>query len=299
MLQRAGPLKQDVLMILGENQTYVWTEEILRLPVVVTQAAPFRVRIEPPKTPLVRSGSMNLKVIAERTPDYNGPIQVLLLQNPPGVGSAGSVQIPEGQTEALISINANGDAPVRSSPIAVRAFATVGNGLIETCSPFVPLQVEEPYVSLEFLQAAVEQGKETPLLVKVTKRKDFEGEALTTLYGLPANATVEPLKLTKDLAELVFTVKAAADAQVGNHQNLFCQILIPENGELVVHNLGTGRLRLDPPPPPKAEEPAPAPMPEPMPVAQAEPPRPLSRLEQLRLEQKQKVEAQKSGGGGE
>ncbi|MBX3442496.1 MAG: PPC domain-containing protein [Planctomyces sp.] len=295
-LQLAGPLKQDVLMILGENQVYVWTEEILRLPVVVSQAAPFQVRIEEPRVPLVRGGSMNLKVVAERTGDYTGPIQVLLLQNPPGVGSAGSVQIPEGQTEALIPVNANGDAPVRVSEIAVRAIATVGNGVIETCSPAVPLAVEEPYVTLEFHAAAVEQGKETPLLVTVTKRKDFDGEAQTVLYGLPPNAVAEPLKLTHDTQELVFTIKAPPETPAGNNQNLFCQILIPENGDQIVHNLGTGRLRVDPPPPMPVAQSEPAPMAEPMP--EAAPPRPLSRLEQLRLEQKKRDEAQRSGEGG-
>jgi hypothetical protein len=291
-LNVSGPLKQDVLMILGENQVYVWTEEILRLPVVVTQAAPFKVRIEQPKVPLVRGGSLNLKVVAERTGDFKGPIQVLLLQNPPGVGSAGSVQIPEGQTEAIIAMNANGDAPVRETPIAVRAIATVGNGVIESCTPFVPFRVEEPYVNFEFQAAAVEQGKETPLLVKVTKRKDFEGEAQTTLYGLPPNTTTEVLKVNKETAELIFTIKATPEAPAGNNQNLFCQVLVPENGDMIVHNLGTGRLRIDPPPP-KPAEPAATPEPAPMPVAQAAPPKPLSRLEQLRNDQKGRDEAQK------
>jgi len=48
----------------------------------------------------------------------------------------------------------------------------VGNGIVETCSPFVPLKVEEPYLKFKFEQAAVEQGKETPLLIKIEKRKD-------------------------------------------------------------------------------------------------------------------------------
>jgi len=192
-------------------------------------------------------------------------------------------------------MNANGDAPVRMSPIAVRAIATVGNGTVESCTPFVPLQVEEPYFSLEFQAAAVEQGKETPLLVKVTKRKDWEGEAQTTLYGLPPNATTDVLKLTKDTAELVFTIKATPEAPAGNNQNLFCQVLIPEAGETIVHNVGTGRLRIDPPPPMPAATPEPAAAP--MPVAQAEPPKPLSRLEQLRLDQKKRDESQKGGGG--
>jgi len=102
------------------------------------------------------------------------------------------------------------------------------------------------------------------------------------------------IKVTKDTAEFSFTIKAAANAPAGNNQNLFAQILIPENGDMVIHNLGTGRLRIDTPPPPKPNEPPPmeaVPMPEPMPVAVVvAPPRPLSRLEMLRLQQKEKTQ---------
>lgn len=294
-LKVEGRFKQNILMVLGQNQQTVWTEEQTRLPVVVTQAAPFKVTIEPPKVPIVRGGSLNLKVIAERTGEFKGPIQVLFLQNPPGISSSGSVSIPEGQTEALISVNCNGDAPVGDWPIAIRCISTVGNGPIETCTPFVPIRIEEQYMTLEFAAAAMEQGKELPMFVKVTKRKDFEGEAVATLYGLPANTTAEPIKVTKETAEFSFTIKAAANSPAGNNQNLFAQILIPENGDMVIHNLGTGRLRIDTPPPPKPNDPPPmpTPMPEPMPVAAvvAPPPKPLSRLEQLRLLQKEKAAA--------
>ena len=294
-LKVQGAFKQNILMVIGQNQQSVWTEEQTRLPVVVTQAAPFKVTIEPPKVPIVRGGSLNLKVVAERTGDFKGAIQVLFLQNPPGISSSGSVSIPEGQNEALISVNCNGDAPVGDWPIAVRCISTVGNGPIETCTPFVPIRIEEQYMTLEFAAAAMEQGKELPMFVKVTKRKDFEGEAVATLYSLPANTTAEPIKITKDTTEFTFTIKAAANAPAGNNQNLFAQIMVPENGDMVVHNLGTGRLRIDTPPPPKPDAPpmpTPMPMPEPMPVAAvaAPPPKPLSRLEQLRLQQKEKTQ---------
>ncbi|RLS55918.1 MAG: peptidase [Planctomycetota bacterium] len=296
-LKVEGAFQQSILMVLGPNQQTVWKEEQTRLPVVVTQPAPFKVRIEPPKVPMVRGGSLNLKVIAERVGDFKAPIQVLFLQNPPGVSSSGSISIPEGQNEASIPVNCNGNAPVGDWPIALRCIATVGNGPVESCTPFVPIRIEEQYMTLEFAQAAVEQGKEVPMFVKVTKRKDFEGEAVATLVGLPANSTAETVKVTKDTTEFSFTIKAAANTPPGNNQNLFAQILIPENGDMVVHNLGTGRLRVDTPPPPKPNEPAPMPtpmpMPEPMPVAAAAPPpKPLSRLEMLRLQQKEKAAAQ-------
>lgn len=291
MVSVEAALKQDILMVRGQNNNVVWNEEQLRLPVVVREKLPFKLSVETPKVPLVRGGSMNLKVKCERAEGFTGPINVSVLLNPPGCSSSGSVAIAEGQTEAVIPMNAAGNAAVQTTLFAVQGFSRADDGFERTCTPFVPITVEEQYVTLQFAQTAVEQGKESPMVVKVTKRKDFEGEAQVTLLGLPANATAEPLKLTKDGAELVFTVKAAESAPVGDNKNLFCQVLVPEAGESVLHNLGTGRLRVDPPPPkPKTE---PQPMPQPAPVAQAQPqPRPLSRLEQLRELQKQREGAQ-------
>ncbi|MBL8848131.1 MAG: PPC domain-containing protein [Planctomycetaceae bacterium] len=287
----SGPLKQDILMVLGQNQVYVWVEEQLKLPLVVVEKSPFNLRVEAPTVPLVQNGSMNLKVIAERAEGFTAPINISLLINPPGCGSAGSVQIAEGQTEALISINAASNAPPQTSMICVKGTSRTEEGREANCSPFIPITVEEQYVTFEFAQSAVEQGKETLMPIKVIKRKDYEGEAEVQLLGLPANTTAAPIKLTKDMTEVMFTVKAAAEAPVSDNRNLFCQVLIPEAGVTVLHNLGTGRLRIDPPPP-KPAEPAPTPEATPMPVAEAAPvARPLSRLEQLREDQKKRATA--------
>ncbi len=285
-----GPLLQKKLLILGNNQNRVWEEEFLRLPIVVTEKVPFRVWIDPPKVPIVQGGSMNLKVMCERAEGWDEEIQVLMLQDAPGVNSSRSVKIAKGETEALIPTNAAGNAAVQETMIAMRCIAKVGNGTIETCTPFVPIRVEEQYITFEFAQAAAEQGKDIPMIIKVTKRKDFEGEAVVTLVGLPANATAEPLKATKETTELIFNVKVAANTPPGDNKNLLCQVQVPEAGEVILHNLGTGRLRVDVPIPPKVD--APTPMPMPMPVVQTEaPPKPLSRLEMLRLQQKEKEAA--------
>lgn len=290
----SGDLMQKVLMIRGQNNNRVWEEEMYRLPVIVTEKAPFKVWIETPKVPLVRGGSMMLKVKCEKAEGWDEDIALRMLQNPPGTNSSGSVKIAKGQTEAQIPINAAGNAAVRESMIALRCIANIGNGSIELCTPFVPLKVEEQYMTLEFAQGAMEQGKEIVYPVKVTKRKDFEGEAVVKLLGLPANATAEELKLTKDMTELNFTIKAAENTPAGMSKNVFCQVLVPENGDSILHNLGTGRLRVDTPPPPKKDAPA---TPKPVEVAKKEPPKkPLSRLEMLRLQKKQQAEA---GAGGE
>ncbi|WP_417850136.1 PPC domain-containing protein [Thalassoglobus sp.] len=285
----AGPLQQKVLMIRGQNNNRVWEEDVVRMPVIVTEKAPFKVWIEAPKAPLVRGGSMNLKVKCEKQEGWDEDISLLMLQNPSGVNSSRSVKIPKGKTEAVMPVNAAGNAAVQESMISLRCIAKVGNGNIELCTPFAPLKVEEQYMTFEFAQGAVEQGKEIVYPIKITKRKDFEGEAQVRLLGLPANATAENLTLKSDVEELNFVIKAAANTPPGMSKNVFCQVIVPESGETVLHNLGTGRLRVDTPPPPKKDAPA---TPKPAVVAKKEPPKkPLTRLEMLRLQKKEQAAA--------
>jgi hypothetical protein len=264
---------------------------------VVTQKVPFTLQIIEPKVPLVQGGQMSLKVVATREGDFKAPIKIELMLNPNGVNSSREVSIAEGQTEALISVNAAGNAQVKEHKIAVRGEATVGNGPIMVCSPFATLRVSEPYVKFTYEAAALEQGAETDLVVKVEAPKPFEGNAKVQLLGLPNKVTTVPAEFNKEAKELVFKVKAEADAAVGLNKSLFCQVIVTENEEPIIHNIGTGQIRVDKPLPPKAV-PAPVAQTAPMPDAQPAPAAPakrLTRLEQLRLEQEQRVKALNGG----
>ncbi len=68
----------------------------------VTEEAPFAIEVVEPKVPLVRGGSMGLKVRATRKPGFDAAIAVSLPWNPPGIGSSGGVTIPAKATEAEI-----------------------------------------------------------------------------------------------------------------------------------------------------------------------------------------------------
>ncbi len=290
-----GPTRQDVILIRGQNQIPFWTEPVKGLAIAVAQKAPFTLQIVEPKVPLVQGGQAKLKVVAVREGDFKAPIKIELVMNPPGMNSSREVSIPEGQNEAFIDINAAGNARVGEYKLAVRGEATVGNGTVMVASPFANFRMAEMYLKFTFQQAAVEQGKESELVVNVETAKPFEGNASVTLYGLPNKVTTTPLELNKDSKELIFKVKAEADAPAAKSQNLFCQVVVTENGEPILHNLGTGQLRVDQPLPQPA---AAAPMPTAQAAPAAEAPKRLSRLEQLRLEQKQRVEAAKKPSGG-
>jgi hypothetical protein len=280
---------QMSVLVLGQNQVNVWSRTVDRLAVAVTEECPYTIEIVEPKVPLVRSGSMGLKVRANRKPGFKAPIYVYLPYNPPGVGSGGGISIPEGQNEAIIPMNADGGAELRTWKIVVNGQSGVASGPIMVSSQLADLTVANPYLGLTFQAASVEQGKEVDMAVKVAKAVDFAGEATVTLIGLPNKVTTDVKKITKDTTDLMFHIKTDKVSPAGNHASLFCQVVVTQNGEPVVHNIGTGALRIDVPLPPKPSAPAApavAAAPKPAPAAAAAA-KPLSRLEKLRLESKQ------------
>ncbi len=285
---------QMSVLVIGQNQVNVWSRTVDRLAVAVTEECPYSIEIVEPKVPLVRSGSMGLKVRATRKAGFKAPISVYLPWNPPGVASAGGITIPEGQNEAVIPINADGGAELRTWKIVVNGASGVASGPIMVSSQLANLTVASPYVGLAFQAASVDQGKEVDMAVKVSKAVDFAGEAQVTLIGLPNKVVTDVKKITKESTDLLFHIKTDKVSPAGNHASLFCQVVITEKGEPIVHNIGTGALRIDVPLPPKANTPAPAPAAVAVAPKPAEPTaKPLSRLEKLRLETKQAKNAGK------
>ncbi len=193
--------------------------------------------------------------------------------------------IPEKQNEAVIPMNADGGAELRTWKIVVNGASGVASGPIMVSSQLAKLTIAEPFLGLTFQSASVDQGKEVDMAIKVAKAVDFPGEAAVTLYGLPNKVTTDVKKITKDTTDLVYHIKTDKVSPAGNHASLFCQVVIMKDGEPIVHNIGTGTLRIDVPLPPKPSAPVAVAAKPAAPAAPAA--KPLSRLEKLRLESKQ------------
>jgi hypothetical protein len=163
--------------------------------------------------------------------------------------------------------------------------ATVGNGPVWVSSQLVPLEVAPAYLGVNLERSAAEQGGQTTLYGKVQVATSWEGEARAKLVGLPPGVESPEVALTKDGKELSFPLKIAKTTPAGVHRNIFCQVVVTQNGEPVTHNLGSTELRVDVPLVAKSEPAKPA----------AAAPKPdekrLSRLEQLRKEQDEREKA--------
>ena len=181
-----------------------------------------------------------------------------LLYNPPGVASSGYITIPEGQNEAVIPVTANNGAGLGTWKMCVTGRSGIrgargGGGQFgpdesHRCSTqFADLKIEEQFHKQSFVKAAVEQGKETNLTVKIQKLREFSGEATAELAGLPANTTAQPVKFNKETDEVTFKVTAAKEAKPNRYTSLVCVTKIPMDGDVVTHTIGGGELRVDSP----------------------------------------------------
>ena len=288
----AGPYRHRIDLSHGQpNNAVYWSFDVTKLAIAVAEETPFRVSIVEPKAPLVQNGSMNLRLVAERKEGFAGPIRCWMLYNPPGVGSKGDVRIEPGSNEVAMPLNANGGAPPGKYGIAVIALADSG-GPLWVSTQLATLEIAPPFVGMELQSASAEQGASVEVYGTVQVARPFEGEARARLVSLPPKVEADEVGLTKDSTEVRFALRVAADAPPGTHKNVFCQVVVMQDGESVTHAMGSTELRIDVPIPPKAGEPPPPPPPPAAVVAGAPPPPPPTRLELLRAEHVKKAKAE-------
>ena len=299
-VKAASRVNFDVNFCIGLNNTPFHRHYADRVAVAITEVAPYSIDVIEPKAAVPQNGSINLKIVAKRAAGFTGPITVYPLFTPAGMGIAGSATIPANVNETTLFVNAAPTAAIRKWKTAVTAVADAGKGPVWSSSQMFVLEVGPPLVVFAQERAAVEQGLPTQVFGKVTVNVPFVGEGVVKLLGLPVKAVAPDIKLTKESKEATFALTTDKTTPAGKH-NVFCQLIVTINGEVVSQSIGGGELRVDVPLPPKVAvvtPPVPVPMVKPVtapPVAVKPPEKRLTRLEQLRLEQEEREKAAKAG----
>ncbi|HEY2341654.1 MAG TPA: hypothetical protein VGH90_01435 [Chthoniobacteraceae bacterium] len=239
-------VQHDVDVAENGNQKSFYSIREDRLPVAVVDQVPVKLTLVQPKVPILRSGSMELKVVAERQGDFKGAVTLSLLYSPPGIGSPGTVTLKEGENEGKVTISANDNANLATWKVCVVGSADFGKGPVWVSTQLGDLQVAAPFLAGKIDRTFVDQGSETAVTVKLDQKEAFDGKAKITLQGLPAGCTADPQEITKDDKEVKFNVKASKDAQVGQHRNLFCEFRLEKDGEPMTATFARGGvLRVD------------------------------------------------------
>ena len=243
-----GHFRNDIELVQGPNNTSYYGTRVDKLLVAVTEAAPFRVRVETPMVPLVQGGTMDLKVVVDRDAGFDEPIVLKSVWNPPGVTAQPDITIPKGATNETFPLSAKPDAELREWKIALSAAAKVNGGELMVSTPLTPVTIGEPFVTATMEKSACEPGKGTNIVVKLDQKIPFEGKATIRIVGLSEKVNVTEKEITKDDKEIVFPVKVAADCQTGSQRNLFCSLLVKKDGVVIPHNIAAGGVfRVTPP----------------------------------------------------
>lgn len=287
-----GHFENNADFVLGPpNNAVYYSGRVDRLAMGVIEPLPFRIDIVQPQAPIVRNGSMNLKVVVTRNEGYAQPITVEFPFRSPGIGAPPNITIPPDQTEGLYTLNADGNAALGTWPIYAIAQGDAA-GPAWAASQLATLTVAEPYSTATLARASCEQGQVAQVVCTLAHATPFDGEAVARLQGLPPETTAPELKFTKDTTELVFDVQTTAKSPVGNHKTPFVELVTTVAGEPVLARGGQTELQIAEPPkaPPPTAEPAPAAAA--APAAPAAPTaKPLSRLEKLRQQGKKAADS--------
>ena len=231
----------------GNQRAYYGVTEDA-LPIAVTDEVPVMINALQPKVPILQNGSMNLKVVAERKNDaegkpiFKGPIQIQVLYGPPGIGTPGVVTIPEGQNEGIITISANGNAPILKSKTCIAGTVDTGKGPTWISTGLFDLEPAVPFVAGTIVRTYVDQGSEGSMTMKLDQKIPFDGKAKVALVGLPQGITAEEREITKDDKEVKFALKAAPDAQVGQHKTVFASFTLIRDGEPMTNTIASGGI---------------------------------------------------------
>ncbi len=229
----------------GNNKAYYGIDENA-LPIAVTDEIPVTISYVQSKVPVLQNGSMALKVVAERRNDFKGPIHIEVLYSPPGVGTPGGVDIPEGKNEGSITISGNGNAPLAKWKTVIAGSADFGKGTTWFSTQLFDLEVAAPFVAGTIVRTFIDQGGEGSMTLKLEQKIAFDGKAKVALVGLPQGITAEEREVTKDDTEVKFPLKATATAQTGQAKTIFASFTLVRDGETMTNTIASGGiLRVD------------------------------------------------------
>jgi len=237
-----GHFRQEAELVAGPNNTTYYNTTVDKLCLAVTKAAPFQIRLVESKVPLVQGGSMALEVCVERQADFEAPIELQMLWNPPGVTSASEATIPKGATNVSYQLNATDNAEVHAWKIAVLGHATCDDGPLYVSSQLAPLEIAEPFVGGKIQTVTAMPGESATLTVELRQLKPFEGRAKIRLLGLPEHVTAPEKEITSQDHSVTFELAVDPKCAPGSFRNLFCAVDVVQAGEVIPHHIASGGI---------------------------------------------------------
>mgnify|MGYP003641080289 CR=1 FL=1 len=224
-----------------------------KLAFAVLEEAPFDVWIEEPEIGLAKNAELDLKVHVRRKDDFTGAIYLEMDWLPAGVAKQPPMILAEGEDVGDYKISATSQAKSGKYRLTITARENEGGdprsgvGFHYIASPFIAVEVTDPYLEIELQRAAIEQGKRGEIVGEIRQLREFNGVATARLLRLPNGVSLaEELKIKPGDTEVRFQLDIAEDALTGQYKELACDIAITDAGQEIHQQTGNGVLRIDP-----------------------------------------------------
>ncbi len=246
--------RQVVAMNAYGNNDFYLHFHLNKLAFAVTQAAPFSIEVEEPKSALVQNGEMKVKFKIHRAEGYDGPVNVAMEWKPNGVSANIPTSIKTGQTEGEYLIGAARNATAGSYQVTLTTVSGVdrpgyNDGASRTYVASAPfkLTIAEPHIDAKIPRVSVERGKTSNVTVKLNHLKPFEGKAQASLIRLPRGVElVEPMReIGPEDKEVTFQLRATDECLLGTYQGVTLEVTVTDEGQAVRQLTGSGIIRVD------------------------------------------------------
>ena len=257
-----GPLHDTIHHVEINNQGAYHSASFDRIATAVIDEAPFQIDLEAPAVPIVKNGTLALKVRATRKRRLRRkdhpplPVETARHRRPRSPST-----FPATNPRPATNSTPTATPPVAEWQVCILAEANTPQGPVLVSSALVPLQSRRALPRHDPRHGRHRAGQGHRHAREDRKQNPFAGDATVELLGLPHGVTTPLQNFTKDQTELTFPIKVAADAAVGKHNGLFCRVTVPENGTTILHQparaapcASTSPPR-PPPPKPKPNQP--------------------------------------------
>lgn len=184
---------------------------------------------------LVQGQAVQVPVTVVRKVGFNGAIN-LTLGAQPQLDNINAPQVTIGgdKNEGVFTIKAEGNAGTQTYAAFINGNA---NNVNQTTAVFT-LTVIPPPITLAVNpnNPTIEQGGTAQVKVTVTRHNNFAGEITLKFANLPKGITAGEVKSAGNQNEVTLALTAAADAEVGNKQNIVVTATTTVNGQAVTLN---------------------------------------------------------------
>lgn len=233
---------------------YAWHNVMVdHFALAIVDPACFRLECSNPAVTLTRNGEVTLDLRIIREPGCDVPLELQADWLPPGVEKGPPVALTAGATAAQLRLRATDKAVAGIWPITVTASTTNGDvltglGCRLVTTPFIMLDVSEPFLTVRLPRTAIERGTQGAITATLVHHRKYEGRAAARLVGLPHG--VRQIDPTPQVASgdmtCAFQVEVTPDALVGLYKDISVEIAVPEGSRVVRQQSGSGVLRVDP-----------------------------------------------------